>query len=111
MRVMSESARLFYVVMCTVGGTACSYPRLPEFMSDAASSDAAPLPQFLSCAGLAKTCGANGNDDCCSSLAAPGGSYDRSYDLAGNGDTNSPATVSNFRLDKYEVTVGGFERS
>jgi len=112
MRAMSESARLFYVVMCMVGFTACSYPSLPELMSDAPSGDAeisdASLPQFLSCAGLARTCGASGNDDCCSSLAVPGGSYYRSYDLAGSGDTNSPATVSNFRLDKYEVTVERF---
>lgn len=57
------------------------------------------------------TCGAGGNDDCCASLVVPGGSYDRSYDVAGDassGTTSSPATVSNFRLDKYEVTVGRF---
>jgi len=92
---MSEAARLFYVVMCMVWFTACAYPPLPEIM-------------FLSCAELTKTCGVSGTDDCCSSLGVPGGSYYRSYDLASNGDTSSPATVSEFRLDKYEVTVGRF---
>ena len=48
---------------------------------------------------------------CCHSLEVPCGSYDRSHDLAtdGNyGSTSFPATVSTFRLDKYEVTVGRF---
>jgi sulfatase modifying factor 1 len=79
--------------------------------SDAPSSDAALLPPSLSCVGLMPTCGASGNDSCCSSPEVPGGSYDRSYDLAGDaysGDKNSPASVSSFRLDKYEVTVGRF---
>ncbi|HEX7838661.1 MAG TPA: SUMF1/EgtB/PvdO family nonheme iron enzyme [Kofleriaceae bacterium] len=51
---------------------------------------------------------ASGVDRCCNSLEVPGGSYDRSYDLAGAGDTSAPAKVSDFRLDKYEVTVGRF---
>jgi formylglycine-generating enzyme required for sulfatase activity len=41
----------------------------------------------------------------------PGGVYYRSYDLAGDpssGDKSFPATVSSFRLDKYEVTVQRF---
>jgi formylglycine-generating enzyme required for sulfatase activity len=73
--------------------------------------DAAPPPQFLSCAGLPMTCGASGNDSCCNSPAIPGGTYYRSFDLAGDsisGDMSFPATVSNFRLDKYEVTVERF---
>jgi formylglycine-generating enzyme len=73
-------------------------------------SDANPTP-FLSCAGMAATCGASGNGNCCDSLEVPGGSYDRSYDLAGDansGTMSNPATVSSFQLDKYEVTVGRF---
>lgn len=68
-------------------------------------------PSFLSCAELAATCGAGGNDSCCHSLEVPGGSYDRSYDLAGDANSGNPgfrATVSDFRLDKYEVTVERF---
>src|SRR5882724_1236830 len=78
---------------------------------DAQSIDATPAPQFLSCAGLPMTCGASGNDSCCNSLAVPGGSYFRSYDFAGDsisGNMSFPATVSSFRLDKYEVTVERF---
>jgi formylglycine-generating enzyme len=75
------------------------------------SIDGAPSPQFLSCVGLATTCGASGNDSCCNSPDVPAGSYDRSYDLANDGNSGStmfPATVSKFRLDKYKVTVGRF---
>ena len=64
-----------------------------------------------SCVGLAATCGASGNESCCNSPQVAGGTYDRSYDVAGDGNSgnmNSPATVSSFRLDKYEVTVGRF---
>jgi sulfatase modifying factor 1 len=61
--------------------------------------------------GLGPTCGSNRTDNCCDSLEVPGGTYLRSYDLAGDsssGTTGYPAAVSNFRLDKYEVTVGRF---
>ena len=118
---MSEAVRLFHAVVCVIGLAACGAVRKPGIGSDAGgvdttpidgqSDDAAPPPQFLSCVGLASTCGANGNDSCCNSLEVPGGSYDRSYDLAGDGNsgnTSSPATISSFRLDKYEVTVGRF---
>src|SRR6185369_13884247 len=65
-----------------------------------------------SCVGLAMTCGAVGADNCCTSPQVAGGTYDRSYDVAGDGNSgnmNFPATVSSFRLDKYEVTVGRSE--
>ena len=67
-----------------------------------------------SCAGLGKTCGANADDDCCSTAdPIPGGTYYRSYDVAADGmypSTSFPATVSPFLLDKYEVTVGRFRK-
>ncbi|MCX5743980.1 MAG: SUMF1/EgtB/PvdO family nonheme iron enzyme [Proteobacteria bacterium] len=43
----------------------------------------------------------------------PGGTYARSYDVSGDGrypDGSYGATVSDFRLDKYEVTVGRFRQ-
>src|SRR5512140_42515 len=101
---MKESVRLLQLVACTVGIGACSYAPLPG-LGDAPGGEV----QFLSCAGLAATCGAD--DSCCQSLEVPGGSYYRSYDVAGDtssGNTLYPATVSKFRLDKYEVTVGRF---
>jgi formylglycine-generating enzyme required for sulfatase activity len=55
-----------------------------------------------SCAGLAPTCGPHGTSDCCASSVIPGGTFNR-----GN-DPMWPATVSDFRLDVYEITVGRF---
>lgn len=117
---MGESVWLLSIA-CAVGLVACGSVRseignhdagLDSPLMDGADSDAAaPLPQFLSCVGLAATCGAGGNDSCCNSPEVPSGSYDRSYDLAGDsnsGNANFPATISEFRLDRYEVTVGRF---
>jgi len=74
--------------------------------------DAPPPSSMASCIALPNTCGASVNDNCCNSLDVPQGTYFRSYDVAGDifdsGDMNSPATISAFRLDKYEVTVGRF---
>jgi sulfatase modifying factor 1 len=55
-----------------------------------------------SCAGLAATCGPAGASDCCAASVIPGGTFDRGNDPAW------PATVSDFRLDVYEITVGRF---
>src|ERR1041384_1527074 len=57
------------------------------------------------------TCGVSGKESCCDSPQVDGETYDRSYDVAGDGNSgnmNFPATISSFRLDKYEVTVGRF---
>jgi formylglycine-generating enzyme len=75
---------------------------------------------FPSCAGggagAQNDCGASdgdaGTNDCCASFEVPGGMFDRGYDGVSPGDTSmaSPATVSGFRLDQYEVTVGRFRK-
>jgi len=73
-----------------------------------AGLDAGPPPP-ASCIALPHTCGVAGNDNCCNSPVVSGGRYFRSYDVVNDslsGDMNSPATISSFRLDKYEVTVG-----
>ena len=57
-----------------------------------------------SCVGLAAICGPNGNGDCCASNVVTGGTFNR-----GN-DATYPATVSDFRLDTYEITVGRFRK-
>jgi formylglycine-generating enzyme required for sulfatase activity len=78
---------------------------------DGPGIDGQPGAPGVSCHALPSTCGANGNDNCCNSPMVTGGTHFRSYDLAGDvysGNQNSPATVSTFRLDKYEVTVGRF---
>jgi formylglycine-generating enzyme required for sulfatase activity len=41
-------------------------------------------------------------------LLVPGGTFDRSYDGVDFKDPSYPATVDDFYLDKYEVTVGRF---
>jgi len=61
-----------------------------------------------SCVGLAATCGPAGTDDCCKSLLVPGGTFYRTYDGVQFQDASFPATVDDFYLDKYEITVGRF---
>lgn len=58
-----------------------------------------------SCSGLTNNCGGSaGTDNCCSSIVVPEGAFYRSS------DTSYPATISSFRLDTYEVTVGRFRK-
>ncbi len=57
-----------------------------------------------SCSGLPSNCGADADQDCCSSALVSGGSFNRSHDAI------RPATLSTFRLDTYEVTVGRFRK-
>jgi formylglycine-generating enzyme len=61
-----------------------------------------------SCYGLDQTCGSTGSENCCASNAIAGGTFYRSYDAVTYADQSYPATVSAFRLEKYEVTVGRF---
>lgn len=68
----------------------------------------ASLRAALSCTNLKATCGAAGGDDCCKSLAVPAGTFNRGYDGILYKEADHPATLSGFRLDKYEVTVGRF---
>ena len=62
-------------------------------------------------AGLS-TCGPDSAENCCVSPLVSGGPFYRSYDGVTAGYTSMayPATVSDFRLDKYEVTVGRFRQ-
>lgn len=84
---------------CSPGETAHSCPSDCMDLPDATPSASAP-----SCSGLAATCGPNHDADCCASPLIPGGTYNRS-NLA-----SFPATLSDFRLDKYEITVGRFRK-
>src|SRR5262249_61934045 len=66
------------------------------------------------------TCGEDANANCCASSLVPGNaanammagaSFFRSHDVAADGsyaDQSFPATLSDFCLDTYEVTVGRF---
>ena len=55
-------------------------------------------------------CGPTANESCCASLPVTGGTFKRSYDGVTFTDASFPATVSSFKLDKYEVTVGRFRQ-
>jgi formylglycine-generating enzyme len=57
-----------------------------------------------SCAGLSVMCGADFDENCCTSLPVSGGNFDLM-----NNDAY-PSTVSEFQLDKFEVTVGRFRK-
>jgi formylglycine-generating enzyme len=104
----------------TIALYACGYPAIPalpagdsgvDAASDATRVDAGLSLPMASCRNLPATCGAGATDDCCRTLTVPSGIYYRSFDVAGDsqsGDQRFPATVSSFRLDKYEVTVGRF---
>ncbi len=66
-----------------------------------------------SCVALPATCGSDGQQSCCESPVVTGGTFDRGYDVGTDmayPDMTHPATLSTFRLDKYEVTVGRFRR-
>ncbi len=63
-----------------------------------------------SCNGLPATCGPSGNESCCASLLVTGGTFYRSYDGVSYTSQAYPATVSNFLLDRYEITVGRFRK-
>ncbi len=53
------------------------------------------------------TCGENEDESCCTSPLVEGGTYSRTYTNQGKGASGKadPATISTYRLDKYEVTV------
>ncbi len=59
-------------------------------------------------------CGAadGGAESCCTSPDVPPGTFFRTYTSSGGTPTGEadPATVSSFRLDKYDVTVGRFRQ-
>ncbi len=84
---------------CDLGQTKC--------IATCGSADVQPSPP--SCNGLAKNCGPQ-NADCCTSTLVPCGTYYRSYDGNTYTDKNNPATVSDFRLETFEVTVGRFRK-
>jgi formylglycine-generating enzyme required for sulfatase activity len=79
-------------------------PGIATEASDGATGcDAGACRPTHGCSDLA-ICGATGIEDCCLSLLVKGGTFYR------RNDNELPATVSDFRLDKYEVTVGRYRK-
>ena len=78
---------------------------------DGGNETGVPPSCHASGAGLSN-CGASG-ESCCATLEVSAGAYDRTYTSDADGGPvgeADPATVSGFRLDKYEVTVGRFRQ-
>lgn len=70
-------------------------------------------PPTLSCSSLPSSCGPTGTSSCCASPLVPGGTFYRSFDHGTDNaytDMTNPATLSDFRLDTYEVTIGRFRQ-
>jgi sulfatase modifying factor 1 len=63
-----------------------------------------------SCVGLPENCGPNADESCCASPLVTGGTFYRDYDGVAFTSMGDPATISSFRLDKYEATVGRFRQ-
>jgi formylglycine-generating enzyme len=98
-------------VACEPGATRCG--ELGPELCDEAGGWAAQQPCIgatcvdgqcvvPSCGNLADDCGAAANDSCCTSLVVQGGEFDR------DADPEHHVALSDYRLDKYEVTVGRF---
>jgi formylglycine-generating enzyme required for sulfatase activity len=80
----------------------------------AGGSDGPPPPSCAPSGAGMTNCGpgGSGSESCCTSLEVCGGSYYRTYTNDGGGPTGegARAAVSDFRLDKYLVTVGRFRQ-
>jgi formylglycine-generating enzyme required for sulfatase activity len=86
------------------GATACT---APTPYCAGGSCSATPLPPSCAPGGPGLTdCGATA-ENCCASPLVTGGTFDRNYGVGAPAD---PATVSSFRLDRYEITVGRFRQ-
>jgi sulfatase modifying factor 1 len=105
-----------------------SSPSAEASSSEDASADAAeagvhvPEPHCAPGGPGLTDCGSN-KESCCTNYEVTGGTFYRTYDLDPTGGGNfwvaphggatgldDPATVSTFRLDKYDVTVGRFRQ-
>ncbi len=79
------------------------------------ADDSGPPPPSCAPGGPGMTnCGpgdsGTGTESCCTSLEVCGGTFYRFYDDVAYTSTALPATVSSFRLDKYEITLGRFRQ-
>jgi len=68
------------------------------------------IPPSCAPGGAGMTNCGGGSASCCTSPEIPAGTYYRSFDGFTYTSMADPATVSAFRLDQYEVTVGRFRQ-
>lgn len=98
--------------MLCAAAISCSYPELRDPCGDPEPEAGGGAVELSppSCMGLTTTCGGG---SCCQAALVPGGRFHRGCDNAADAlfkDTNHPAMVSRFVLDRYEVTVGRFRQ-
>ena len=109
---MQDTGLSLIIVFATACGQVTTNE--PDALADGSGTDVATDgPLAPSCRGLAATCGPSGTSNCCGNSVVLGGTYARSYDVSGDGtypSANYGATVSDFQLDTYEVTVGRFRQ-
>jgi len=80
--------------------------------SSGGSSQAGVTPPSCKTSGVGTSdCGAS-HESCCASNRVPGGTFFRTYTNDGTGvkDQDDEATLSDFRLDKYLVTLGRYRQ-
>jgi formylglycine-generating enzyme required for sulfatase activity len=112
---------------CAPGQTTCigqtpqSCNASGQWQAGTACSGATPACTLTGCVAGPLSCGTSGNgltncgassESCCASLEVSGGTVYRTYVNGGGGPMGEadPASISNFRLDKYDVTVGRFRQ-
>jgi formylglycine-generating enzyme required for sulfatase activity len=112
----SCAARYTLTATTATGGTADEFAVEVTAAPGGTASAALTATVFAACPAV---CGVNANANCCASTVVPGNAegatlegevFYRGYDAATDdyNDMGYPATVSDFRLDVYEVTVGRF---
>lgn len=103
----NDMTRIWHVVVGAVVLASCGGVSGPSDGGGGGADAAAAGPL---CQGLVAMCGPSRSGSCCESPLVSGGTYYRSYDGidATTEDGTNQATVSDFRLDKYEITVGRF---
>lgn len=95
-----------------------SDPTLTDVEPDPVEQEGGTAPQGVAASSCAdegpgrSNCGVNADESCCDSPLVSGGTYFRTYENYGDGPTAQAdeATITSFRLDKYEVSVGRFRR-
>src|SRR4051794_33974715 len=80
--------------------------------NDAATDGGGPIvrPSCSSPGPGISDCGPAKNEDCCASASVTGGLFLRGHDGVQNFDQMHPAQISDFALDRFEITVGRFRR-
>ncbi len=90
---------------CDAAGIWQAQPPCPLGLPACVAGACSAAPSCLSgAAGAGDTCGPQGDENCCASPLVPGGTFNRIQ------NASFPATVSDFRMDRFEITVGRFRQ-